>query len=189
MYFDVAYKRTSINEGGYANDPDDLGKETYCGISRRFHPEWNGWEFIDLQKKFNTIKNNTIFPELEHLVKNFYKKNFWDVFQGDEIKDEAIVCELYDTSVLMNHLVGVRFLQRSMNVLNNNKYWKDIIVDGVFGKNSLRVFNIIYDKYPNKLPTLYKMLNSLQGARFIQIAEENPKQKKFIMNWFARVGF
>ncbi|RYD50653.1 MAG: hypothetical protein EOP52_13405, partial [Sphingobacteriales bacterium] len=32
--FLTAYKRTAVAEGGYANDPDDLGGETYKGIAR-----------------------------------------------------------------------------------------------------------------------------------------------------------
>ena len=31
--FDIAFNRTIIAEGGYVNDPDDKGKETYMGIS------------------------------------------------------------------------------------------------------------------------------------------------------------
>lgn len=31
-----------IHEGGYSNDPIDLGGETYKGIARNAHPNWQG---------------------------------------------------------------------------------------------------------------------------------------------------
>ena len=35
------------NEGGYVNDPDDPGGETYKGIARNMWPDWAGWAIID----------------------------------------------------------------------------------------------------------------------------------------------
>lgn len=34
--FNSAFKITMGNEGGYANNPDDSGGETYAGIARNF---------------------------------------------------------------------------------------------------------------------------------------------------------
>ena len=48
--FDAAYQKTAAHEGGYVNDPDDAGAETYKGISRRFNPSWIGWAKIDEMK-------------------------------------------------------------------------------------------------------------------------------------------
>lgn len=47
--FKTAYDITSGLEGGYVNDTNDLGQETYKGISRRFWPHWDGWQHIDRQ--------------------------------------------------------------------------------------------------------------------------------------------
>ena len=41
--FRLAYKKIEAAEGGYVNDPDDKGGETYKGISRKANPDWNGW--------------------------------------------------------------------------------------------------------------------------------------------------
>lgn len=48
--FNLALKRMLGHEGGYSNDPDDLGKETYKGISRANHKNWSGWTQIDKYK-------------------------------------------------------------------------------------------------------------------------------------------
>ena len=36
-YFGDAFKKLSIKEGGYVNDKDDAGGETYRGISRKYN--------------------------------------------------------------------------------------------------------------------------------------------------------
>lgn len=38
-------------EGRYVNNPSDPGGETYCGISRVYHPAWPGWAAIDAAKR------------------------------------------------------------------------------------------------------------------------------------------
>ena len=53
--FTKAYALTAAYEGGYVDDPEDAGGETYRGISRRYHPSWQGWQIID------TLKNRFCF--------------------------------------------------------------------------------------------------------------------------------
>lgn len=43
------------HEGGYVNDPDDKGGETYKGIARKFNPDWKGWKIIDKSSNFFTF--------------------------------------------------------------------------------------------------------------------------------------
>ena len=38
MSYDKAFKEVAAIEGGYVNDPQDTGGETYKGISRVNHP-------------------------------------------------------------------------------------------------------------------------------------------------------
>ena len=54
-YFGDAFKKLSIKEGGYVNDKDDAGGETYRGISRKYNPTWQGWTMIDSYKKHYTV--------------------------------------------------------------------------------------------------------------------------------------
>ena len=58
--FDIAFRRTISAEGGYVNDPNDKGGETYMGISRRAHPTSKIWTYIDkVDKKGKTNKQIT----------------------------------------------------------------------------------------------------------------------------------
>lgn len=53
--FKIALDKVLSREGGYINDPDDKGGETYKGISRKYNPDWKGWRIIDNTKK-NILK-------------------------------------------------------------------------------------------------------------------------------------
>ena len=46
--FNEEFKKVILVEGGYVNDPDDAGGETYLGISRRYNPNSKIWNIIDL---------------------------------------------------------------------------------------------------------------------------------------------
>ena len=96
MSFDEAYKKTALFEGGYVNDPVDRGGETFRGISRKNHPGWSGWILVDMavraaraaghpaRSKAEAAHVNNWFKNhrsMDQLVKNFYKANFWDVFE------------------------------------------------------------------------------------------------------------
>lgn len=98
--FLTSYRKTAISEGGYANDPKDHGGETWRGISRNNFPRWEGWVRIDSYKKLSgfpaMLKND---GDLELLVLKFYRKNFWNVIRGDEIKAQPICDQVYDMAV------------------------------------------------------------------------------------------
>jgi lysozyme family protein len=187
--FEEAYKKTMGHEGGYVNDPDDAGAETYKGISRRFHPSWPGWIIIDnyrRQHAFPEVLDNSL--ELMVAVKDFYKVNFWDRFWGDEVSkvNFAVAMEIFDNAVNMGVGRSVRFLQEALNVLNRNGIlFYDLSVDGSFGAKSLDALMNFVQNDPVDL--LLKVLNILQGAHYIKYMGKDPVQEKYARGWFARV--
>lgn len=73
--FEIAYNLTAAAEGGYSNNPNDRGGETWRGIARKRHPMWIGWAIVD------SIRPKSCFPkclgahvELDKAVREFYKK-------------------------------------------------------------------------------------------------------------------
>lgn len=90
-----AYRIVRKNEGGYVNDPNDKGGETYCGISRNNYPDWKGWKIVDNEKplKKGALIDNA---ELEGLVAQFYKQTQWDVMRGDFITSQEVATYIYD---------------------------------------------------------------------------------------------
>lgn len=183
--FDPAFKITSLAEGGYVNDSSDKGGETYKGISRKNFPNWAGWNIIDKAKKQSGFpKNLSSGVDLENAVKEFYKKEFWDVLNLDKFKYQEIANEVYDTGVNMGTYIAAVFLQKTLNVLNRNQLeYGDLPITGKVGSLTTEAANL--QKYPDEV---VKILNSLQGARYVEICLANPSQEKFIRGWLKRVG-
>lgn len=188
--FNIAFQITMGHEGGYANSKIDNGGETYKGVARNFWPKWEGWIAIDdIKAKYGSsaaIINKYAGSDinLQAAIKTFYKVNFWDVYSLDRVTDQAIAEEMFDTGVNMGVPVQSKLLQKALNLTNlNQKTFKDLTVDGNIGPVTLGVLN----NHPNKKLVL-KILNVLQGARYISIAEHNPSQEMFINSWFSRVS-
>lgn len=183
--FNLAYTITMKHEGSYANNPADRGGETWKGIARKMHPEWKGWAIVDeYRKKPGFPANLGDAPGLQDLVLSFYKNEFWDYLRLDEIKDQRIGNELFDTSVNMGQGVAAIFLQRSLNVSNRNgKDYPDLKVDGAIGLKTIQAAN----NHPRP-DQLLKILNTLQGAKYIAICEANPSQEIFMTSWLSRVS-
>jgi lysozyme family protein len=182
--FKTAYKITMAHEGGYANNPADTGGETWKGIARKKHPDWPGWTIIDKAKNGNFPANLHSVSGLQDMVESFYKVKFWDYLKLDQVNNQKIANELFDTSVNMGQGIAALFLQRSLNVSNRNgKEYADLQVDGSIGPVTINTLN----SHPRQEQVL-KVLNTLQGARYISICEANPSQEIFMTSWLSRVG-
>lgn len=192
--FRTAYAITMKHEGGYANNPKDLGKETYKGISRRFHPAWEGWKIIDKAKTTGrSFPDCLALPEYDELnnemVPLFYKQKFWDIFLGDDIEHQIIANELFDTGVNMNPIRAIEFLQQSLNFLYYRKglvMTNPLIVDGIFGP---KTFTSLTTIKPEAVRLLYKLMNIMQGNHYVERFREDSKQATFMVGWLERVDF
>ena len=97
------------HEGGYVNDPKDLGGETKYGITKRFYPD------VD-------IKNLTIEQATE-----IYKKDYWDKNKVESLP-QNLWHIYFDMCVNMGKRTAVKVLQRA--AVNKGR---DIEVDGGLG--------------------------------------------------------
>ncbi|HJU45748.1 MAG TPA: glycosyl hydrolase 108 family protein [Chitinophagaceae bacterium] len=186
--FDESYKKVRQLEGGYANDPDDTGGETYKGISRRNFPGWGGWQHIDTIKAAGKNKASLdelleSQPALQEMVLAFYKKEFWDVLNLDNFRDQRIATEVFDTGVNMGTYIAAVFLQKTLNVLNRNQVdYADLPVTGKVGALTTEAVNL--QQRPDEV---LKVLNCLQGSRYVEICLANAKQEKFLRSWLNRI--
>lgn len=186
--FKTSHKIVMLHEGGYANNPVDTGGETYKGIARKRHPNWSGWADVDAAKKlFSKASALDIFLQgndrLQLKVLAFYKQQFWDELNLDKVISQEIATELYDTGVNMGTGVAALFLQTALNVSNRNgKDYVDLKKDAKIGPNTVNTLNI-----HQRPADVLKVLNCLQGSRYIDIMERNPGQEIFFRSWFSRV--
>lgn len=187
--FDRAFLVTMGHEGGYVNDKDDAGGETYRGISRRFHPSWPGWQYIDQAKGMDNFPAVLkISKDLQADVLNFYRAQFWDRFNGDAVAEVApsLANELFDTAVNMGVHRAVIFLQQALNVLNRNQQiYADLVPDGKFGTNTMKALQAYIGNDEPKL--LLVVMNALQANHYLEYMGKDPVQEKYARGWFKRV--
>lgn len=113
--FESAYKAVKQAEGGYVNHPNDNGGETYAGVARKFHPNWQGWQIIDRLKKQpgfpKSLDSNT---ELQALKRVFYYDNFWLKIGADRLKSPSFSKYLMDMAVLHGVSSALKLAQESI---------------------------------------------------------------------------
>jgi lysozyme family protein len=202
--FLTQYKKTCVNEGLLSNDSGDSGGLTWKGITVTSEKNWQGWPTVyrtitecgytveqlkDNKTALNKVSSILIADTgLEGQVQAVYKARYWDVMRLDACPSQSIAGELYDTGVNMGVGTAVKFLQRALNVLNKGSLYPDVTVDGWYGNGTHASFMAFFKAVPaDRWNTLWKVLNALQGARYVEISEKNPSQKKFEYGWFTRV--
>lgn len=126
---------TLEHEGGYANNPNDHGQETYMGISRRWFPDWEGWGEIDRIKARRPIRMGETNLVDVNLVFPVYRKHFWDAIAGDKLPDQNIADQVFDHAVTSGPADAIKLLQKVFVV----------DMDGVIGPNTLRALVEIKD--------------------------------------------
>lgn len=126
--FDTEFDKLILSEGGYVNDPDDAGGETYLGISRKNNPKWVGWEVIDdIKKKYGTKNITSRLKKdvaLTNSAKLLYKQNYWDVLELDDIPSQGIAHQLFDTCVNCGKTTAIRIAQQVLMMTITGK-WSD----------------------------------------------------------------
>lgn len=118
--FKEAFEKVVYNEGGYVNDPDDAGGETYMGISRRAHPNSIIWKHVDkITAKYKTFKTITKYlkqnKELTKEIECIYKSDYWMKFNLDKEKSQRLANQIFDSAVN----IGIAATKNSLNRVKN----------------------------------------------------------------------
>lgn len=161
-------------EGGYVNDPADRGGATRYGITEAV-ARAHGYKghMRDLPKD---------------LAKTIYRKTYWTNPRFDQVNQihPAVAEELLDTGVNCGVAFAKPLLQRALNLLNNQgkEGWPDLAVDGIYGPATLNALNAFLKKRgKDGAQALLRVLNIMQGQRYIEICERNPSQEKYFFGW------
>lgn len=183
--FKQAFEKTLQHEGGYAHNPRDTGGETYKGISRKNHPEWGGWRYVDGVKENMTTmhaygtsayrewikhlnKNLAAINTLQALVEAFYLDNFWK--RLSDIDDQRIAETIFDLDVNSGSM-GSKLMQRAAGVVD----------DGAIGPKSIEAINALD---PVQLLIAF---NSRAKDFYDGIIERDPSQEQFRHSWYSRL--
>lgn len=164
-----AYKTILSNEGGYVNDPNDAGGETYAGISRKNFPDWGGWPLVDAAKPLSH-NARVSGDQMESQVRTFYKSQQWDVIKGDRINDQWIAEFIFDWYINAGS-IAVKKAQAAAGVT----------ADGNVGPQTITAINSADENM---------LKQNLIGARiqfYRDIVARRPDQGKFLNGWLNRV--
>ena len=89
------------NAGGYVDDPDDAGGETYRDISRVYNPLWIGWKVIDQLKLPGSpnIPKNFVSDGLDKMAYAFYKDKYWNPLDLDNVRNQDVANIIFDETL------------------------------------------------------------------------------------------
>lgn len=155
--FDKAFKFLMDNEGGYANNKNDLGGETKYGISKRSYPN------VD-------IKNLTL-----DVAKLIYKRDFWDIAFFDKFAKEKLAIKVFDIGVNTGIRTVIKLLQNSIVALGGA-----IKVDGIIGQETLKYISLMDEE------KLLSCFENNVISHYASLIRKNPKLKIFENNWMMR---
>lgn len=147
------------HEGGYVNDPADLGGETKFGISKRSYPN------VDIK---NLSKEQAI---------EIYHRDWWQRYGYSKITNDLLATAVFDFAVNMGAGTAHRLLQQAINFLADS----ELTIDGVLGPLTLAACNKF--ERPEKLVTVLKFF----VARYYHgLVIARPANGKFLLGWLNR---
>lgn len=173
MSFETLVTAIIQREGGYSNDLRDSGGETNHGIT------------IKLARAYGYMgpMRDMAVPQ----AKAIYRAAFWDVMKLDPIEQvmPTVADELFDSGVNLGVQRAGMWLQRSLNVFNqNSRLYKDIPVDGVIGMLTVAsLSDYLRGRAKDGEVVLLRALNGLQTAFYIELAEKREKDEAFVFGW------
>ncbi len=153
--FNEAIVKTLAREGGakFTDDPNDPGGATKFGISQRAYPNLD-------------IKNLT-----EQQAREIYKTDYWNRIRGDDINNQVIAENIFDTAVNMGVRTASRLAQLAADITP---------VDGIIGSKSLEKLNSI------DAPLFLSKFVIAKIARYAAICNRRPESRKYLLGWINR---
>lgn len=164
--FELAMKKLRKWEGGLSNHLDDRGGKTYCGITKRFYPDWLGWKYVD------TLTHTVNVAEMNRLVEELYRKEFWKPIQGDKLPTQELADALLSLAVNLGPRQAIRLAQTVAGIK----------MDGIMGPETLKALQL----RGGSKAFLNKYLDRV-GKFYLDLAKKDPTQKVFEKGWQNRV--
>ena len=152
-------------EGGFVNDPDDLGGATNMGVTIGTYETYcrkKGYPKPTVERLKNIAKE-----EWTEILKTMY----WDRWKADEIKSQSVADILVDW-VWASGAHGIKIPQRLLGVT----------VDGIVGPKTIAAVNS---------PNPRELFDQIKIARFDfieDICRKRPANNKFKRGWMNRIN-
>ena len=152
-------------EGGFVNDPADLGGATNKGVTIGTFKE---------HRKRKGLPAPTV-DDLKNISESewhdIFKSLYWDRWKADEIKSQAVANILVDW-VWASGSHGIKRPQRLLGVK----------ADGIVGKQTIAAVNAM------EAATLFKMIKSDRLKFVDEICRARPANERFRKGWTNRIN-
>ena len=153
-------------EGGFVNDPDDLGGATNMGVTMATYK-------VYCKRKG---RPEPAIDDLKHLSNDEWidilKSLYWDKWKADQIKSQSVANILVDW-VWASGNYGIKIPQELLGVT----------ADGIVGKNTLAAVN----NYPSQ----HELFDKIRQARLDhidRICKSRPVNEKYRRGWCNRIN-
>ena len=194
-----AITKTFLKEGKISYSNKDTGGLTYLGLSYNKWPNAEVWPeiFAIFQKvkpeiSLGTLKSigtssgiqisltdaeedkiNELCEPLRKKIIEFYKKQFWDILNADNILSQSFAESFFDFSVNVGSGTAAKILQKYLNVGQ----------DGVIGKITISKLNseLLKNTYNVNID-----FSILKIKRYGEIVKNNEKQMVNLHGWLNR---
>jgi lysozyme family protein len=150
------------------NDPRDPGGMTAWGISRRYHPNWDGWALVDA--------GITSGPDFEAQVQDFYRGVYWVLWESAPARVREV---LVDTAVNMGSAYAVKCVQTGLCRLAGSPY---VSVDGKMGPQTMTAL-----KHASNDGLAFVMC-AVRMAEYNSRARRDPNKRVWLSGWINRVA-
>jgi len=175
--FRAAFDKLIGVEGGYSNNPSDSGGPTRWGVTE------------SVARKHGYRGDMRHYPKSE--AERVYWLSYWQPLHLDAVSAIAgpeLAYELFEQGVNMGVARPARWLQVTLNSLNRQgRDYADIAEDGQIGPQTLGALEAFARKRGGEgVAVLLTAMNCLQGAFYIELARQRPKDEEFLFGWLAQ---
>lgn len=184
-----AVQRVLTAEGGYQNDPADLGNyNAYTGAGQ--FVEYQNRKGYTLRAGTNRgistglysglMKREVKEAEIRAITQadaiDIFRQVYWNRMNGDQILNQQLADLILDSYV--NHgTTGLRLVQKVLNSMGYN-----LVEDGVIGPLTLQAINTA------NVPQLYNGILEARKQLYYGLAENRPDNAKFLTGWLNRLA-
>ena len=154
-------------EGGFVNDPADLGGATNMGVTI------GAWKSCGYDKDGDgdiDVDDLRLLTR-EDVVNRVLKPHYWDRWKADDIKSQSVANILVDW-VWASGVHGIKIPQRLLGVT----------VDGIVGPKTLAAVNA------RNLRELFDMIKIARFDFIEDICKKRPANNKFKRGWMNRIN-
>lgn len=164
MGFDTALAFVLSREGGYVDDPDDLGGATNKGITQRTYDSFRAMRNLPLRDVQNIPDDD---------VRTIYRARYWDEGRCEKLPEKLALVH-FDACVNHGVTAACRLLQKVVGVA----------ADGIIGHETLAAIEKIDLGIVARYIELYI---ELREELYDNIVRHKPSQAKFRRGWHNRM--